>query len=80
MSSISSTSRVAVQCAVQPGLAAVFDAVICRTDDASLHIVPVPEELVGKLAPRKQRLSLHLVFLDLLQVLSIATCSCRISV
>ncbi|EFJ44227.1 hypothetical protein VOLCADRAFT_118786 [Volvox carteri f. nagariensis] len=48
VSSASSTSRVAVQCAVQPGLAAVFDAVFCRADDASLRLLELPPELAGR--------------------------------
>ncbi|GFR41990.1 hypothetical protein Agub_g2802, partial [Astrephomene gubernaculifera] len=54
-------SRVAVQCAVQPGLAAVFDAIFCRRNGsagsdsggssggsgASLHVVPLPDHLAG---------------------------------
>ncbi|GIL77230.1 hypothetical protein Vretimale_3092 [Volvox reticuliferus] len=47
VSSTSSMSRVAVQCAVQPGLAAVYDAVLCRADDASLHVVDLPAGMQG---------------------------------
>ncbi|GLC42605.1 hypothetical protein PLESTM_001355600 [Pleodorina starrii] len=48
VSSTSSAFRVAVQCAVQPGLAAVFDAVFCQEDDAALRLVGLPEGLEGR--------------------------------
>ncbi|KAG2440098.1 hypothetical protein HXX76_004212 [Chlamydomonas incerta] len=48
VSSASSAYRVVVQCAVQPGLAAVFDTIFCREQDASLHITPLPVHLAGR--------------------------------
>ncbi|KAG2454852.1 hypothetical protein HYH02_000684 [Chlamydomonas schloesseri] len=48
VSSASSAYRVVVQCAVQPGLAAVFDTIFCREQDASLHITPLPLHLAGR--------------------------------
>ncbi|GIL63702.1 hypothetical protein Vafri_17590 [Volvox africanus] len=55
LSSTSSMSRVAVQCAVQPGLAAVYDAVLCRADDASLHVVDLPVGMQGCTFERVRR-------------------------
>ncbi|GLI59479.1 hypothetical protein VaNZ11_001362 [Volvox africanus] len=55
VSSTSSMSRIAVQCAVQPGLAAVYDAVLCRADDASLHVVDLPAGMQGCTFERVRR-------------------------
>ncbi|KAG2495046.1 hypothetical protein HYH03_006977 [Edaphochlamys debaryana] len=44
---VSSATRVGLQCAANPGLAEVFRAIVCRSEYASLQVVPLPRRLEG---------------------------------